>query len=628
MMQTHNNPVPHSPAATGGKRPRFLRKALGLLALSAAAFWGTACSSDELDALSGAGSGGAASRVPSYVSLRIATPSATPAVKRDNPTGGEEGDGREEGRQEENEISSIIAFFYPASISLPTANQTAGFSGIARFSSEQIHRDESETGVVYFTDAVDVDGLEPGSYKVLLVANATDMDNLGTNPRIFNIQDRYTSQAWSGDEMPYSHFVMTSTDEVEVDITDEYNKSQEEAAEHPVRIDVERLAARVDYKVDTEYTTSDAEEEDPLYGTITITGLALANNLSRGEYLFKRVTQGTDLNAGAFFFEDETATTMGAATNYVLDPWTLDKTVGNADLGQESFKLGGDMASRVNAEGLYLSGHYFPTQCADNQAYWSAHAIEGLEGKDGYRIAGYTMENTLLAESPLENYATAAIFKARFEPENLDGYVPGQTFFRYNDRLYSSLEQLRNQLWGSDFYASFEASLQACADWEAAAPVAAGLPSGDPFGYKSWLQDKVTKAEGTFQASGLTWAVYMEETYGYVRQTDGTILLDQDKETNTTQVALAEKGIRTYRNSECYYTYFIKHANDGNDANDGVDAKTHGVMEYGIVRNNIYKLYVEDVAGLGGDVPDPDYQLRVHVSVNKWVYLEPETLPM
>ena len=55
-------------------------------------------------------------------------------------------------------------------------------------------------------------------------------------------------------------------------------------------------------------------------------------------------------------------------------------------------------------------------------------------------------------------------------------------------------------------------------------------------------------------------------------------------------------------------------------------------MEYGIVRNNIYKLTVKSVAGLGGDVPggtpESGDDIVIHVKVNDWMLLDKEEIIM
>ena len=54
--------------------------------------------------------------------------------------------------------------------------------------------------------------------------------------------------------------------------------------------------------------------------------------------------------------------------------------------------------------------------------------------------------------------------------------------------------------------------------------------------------------------------------------------------------------VREYHNGLCYYVWRVRHSDDEDSAEDGI-------MEYGIVRNNIYRLLVSDIYGLGDEVP-------------------------
>ena len=65
------------------------------------------------------------------------------------------------------------------------------------------------------------------------------------------------------------------------------------------------------------------------------------------------------------------------------------------------------------------------------------------------------------------------------------------------------------------------------------------------------------------------------------------------------------------------------HANDiqQGDEDNGVE----GVMEHGVVRNNIYKLNVSSIYTIGDDVPG-NTTLRVRATVNAWVLLDGEDI--
>ena len=70
-------------------------------------------------------------------------------------------------------------------------------------------------------------------------------------------------------------------------------------------------------------------------------------------------------------------------------------------------------------------------------------------------------------------------------------------------------------------------------------------------------------------------------------------------------------GIVYYFGGTCYYTYWIRHADDG-------DPAKISPMEYAIVRNNIYQLNVRSINGIGSVTPTGDTQVLVSVYVEDW----------
>ena len=99
-----------------------------------------------------------------------------------------------------------------------------------------------------------------------------------------------------------------------------------------------------------------------------------------------------------------------------------------------------------------------------------------------------------------------------------------------------------------------------------------------------------------------------------------SVTLDQNDDISTRE-ALQPYGTRTYEDATCYYTWWVRHSNDNDDTKKGI-------MEYAIVRNNIYKLTVNSIYSLGGPVPGEDENIILDVYVNDWLLLPTETLPM
>lgn len=74
---------------------------------------------------------------------------------------------------------------------------------------------------------------------------------------------------------------------------------------------------------------------------------------------------------------------------------------------------------------------------------------------------------------------------------------------------------------------------------------------------------------------------------------------------------LSQFGIAKYQDGICYYTYFIKHAEDRDDTKVSP-------MEYAIVRNNIYQVNVTGINDIGSVTPT-DYRLNLECTVTDWV---------
>ena len=93
--------------------------------------------------------------------------------------------------------------------------------------------------------------------------------------------------------------------------------------------------------------------------------------------------------------------------------------------------------------------------------------------------------------------------------------------------------------------------------------------------------------------------------------------LPDDVTDNSTTEELARYSIKRFKKTEnysCYYNYWIKHLDN--------NSPELGVMEFGIVRNNIYRLSVNKIAGLGSGEPfiDPDqpdeYKAELDINFN------------
>lgn len=524
--------------------------------------------------------GGGGMSPVSYVSLSFASPQGTPT--RSNPTGGETGDGLETGQANENAITSAVAFFYQG-----TEQEGVNSAGNIPIKAAVTFYTEPGNGIdrTYTTAAKQVD-LENGTYNVIVVANPGTDWWTGRSLTLADVRDHIQTTAWTASESGYSNFVMTSAADATLTLN-----SNPESNPATAEVNVERMAARLDYKTTGTYTC-----DDPAYSgaTVEITGAALVNNLTAGSYLLKRVAadvNGTNLS----YLGDETADENGAATNYVLDPWTASKN-GN------------------------LYGTWFMNGSSDPN-WWAGYVQPGTPVSDGWLRIGYTLENTTAAEEAGKRYSTGVVFKAKFHPQGVANYTDGETFFEYGTKIYASMENMMKNFYGSKFD-ELDALITNCTTWgDVKHFITSTLLTNDPSGYNKYLEglaEGKNDTETVADASSLTWSKYMLNECGYSKDENGKVVLDQNGK--VTRIALKPYGTRTYEDATCYYTWWVRHSNDNDDTKKGI-------MEYAIVRNNIYKLTVESVYSLGGEVPD-DESLIVDVYVNDWLLLDNETLPM
>ncbi|WP_418877974.1 Mfa1 family fimbria major subunit [Xylanibacter rarus] len=548
------------------------------------------CAQEDIDT---APSGGGGMSASSYVSLSFASQQSTPT--RSNPTGGELGDGQEKGQANENEIKSAVAFFYQGSgTDGVNSSGTTPIMAVATFNVGSYTEPGNGIDRTYTTTPQQVD-LDDGTYNVLVVANPGADWWTGQSLTLADVRNHIQTTAWTASGSDYSDFVMTSAADATLTLN-----SNPESDPAKATVNVERMAARLDYKAEASYTCT-----DPAYtgATVEITGAALVNNLTAGSYMLKRVASTVD---GVPTYLGNETPDAGVQTNYVLDPWTAVKTSDN-----NSFTIGGEVKT---VEDLY--GEWFGNISQDPN-YWAGYVQPGTET---WQRIGYTLENTTAAEEAGKRYSTGVVFKAKFHPQGVANYTDGETFFAYGTKIYASMEDMMAGFYGSKF--DDLDNITSCVTWgDVKQFITSTLLTNDPSGYNKYLEglaEGKDDSETVANASSLTWSNYMKNECGYSKDENGKVVLDQNGK--VTRIALQPYGTRTYEDATCYYTWWVRHSNDNDDTKKGI-------MEYAIVRNNIYKLTVNSVYSLGGEVPEEE-SLIVDVYVNDWLLLDNETLPM
>ncbi len=536
-----------------------------------------------------------------YVSIALST-AMTPST-RANPSGGEEGDGREPGQSYENEVNDITLFFYEATGDKTDkgVNSAAETKVICQyFGNNDINY---TTGQQASTNTVPVEQLLVShNYHVLAVVNGGE--GFGTNIQTLGDLQRETVKelykvSETGGGTTYTNFLMASADDESAPLYVRPNNSETNPA--TTRIDVERVTARVDYRAEDSYKVG-TEGSEPI-GTAKITGAMLVNTLKDDaeSWLLKRVADRWGSTKVEYLGLETTDATTNAASNYVIDA----------------------KAEKVEAD--FTPATYFPNIGYDDLA-WETLFVEGSlvdDLEENYLCVGYPKENVNQVGS--RDRTTGIVFRAVYTPE---GMTEGDTFFEWDNVVYPTLEAMMEAVY-KDSWEVINGTWSDISTWENLRANIIPELDDDPVGYRAYLRQVSNGKTGTIsekEKNTLRWAYYLEHTCFYKVDENGKAQVDvNDAAAGTTRRILHDlSGLSTYKNGICYYTYWIKHANDQDPSNDLASGKdnTGGVMEYAIVRNNVYKLDIKSVSTPGNDIPG-ERTVNINVLVEDWQLIKP-----
>lgn len=538
-----------------------------------------------------------------YAYVAVAFNTGMNTSTRSNPTGGEDGDGPEVGQSNENQVNNITLFFYETS-ETSGLNPTQQNPGVNMDPTTPIvARHHFKNGEFTYnggtnaqTNPVEVTQLLVNhSYHVLAVVNGGE--SFGVNvATLGELQQKTVTSIYSQDN-GYSNFLMASADDENYPL-EIYPSNSETNPAHTV-IDVERVSARVDYRAQ-----GSVGQDDGIYivtpgfnseqiDTARITGAMLMNVLDAEapSWLLKRVADSWE-NPVVEYLGMEEADANGAASNYVIDA----------------------ISSKTKDD--FVTATYFKNFSYENLAWESQFKDPFFTLEDGYNCIGYPKEN--VNQQGDKGLTTGVVFRAQYTP---DGMTEGQTFFEWDGTVYSSLEAMME----AKFANSWEIIKDEWNDiqtWENLRANIISKLADDPVGYKAYLREVSGNKSGDIaDVSTLRWASYLKTECYYIND-NGTVTVDAaGVDAGTTRRIFHDlSGLATYKDGICYYTYWIKHANDQNEDNNlvGSKDKTGGVMEYAIVRNNVYKLNVTSISGPGGDIPG-DRNVNVNVLVEDWL---------
>lgn len=304
------------------------------------------------------------------------------------PQGGEEGNGRETGINHENDVNSLTVLLYKSDKDdLSEADATIDY--VYTFTNLNKVTTSSGSDATYTTVPREIDASIVGkNYHVIVIANADDMTSR-CKGKISEVRDLQMSKVCTRDAdiTNFSNFIMSSKTDAMIDFT----KEGSETDPYQVEVDIERLAARIDIIPNATYHDTDkGYYYNVMDGTNVIGGFKLesvtpskvpSKVMTKGEYLIKRVSSDAAVSA-VTYFGLETKDAANKATNYVVCPWTKDRT------------------------GLILS---------DAEGPASLYNVKTTSTTDPSYILDYVMENTTTDNE--EAYSTGLIFKGKYYEE-------------------------------------------------------------------------------------------------------------------------------------------------------------------------------------------------------------------
>ncbi len=164
----------------------------------------------------------------------------------------------------------------------------------------------------------------------------------------------------------------------------------------------------------------------------------------------------------------------------------------------------------------------------------------------------YALENTMGADEQWEDVTTRVVLKGNFIP---DTFTADESYYFFQGKAYKHIQietMMFNDLWTG--HEDLKAAVEADA---AAGP---------------------------------------NKKFNFVASNSGSIAGAEP-----TESVASEEGIRFYKSGISYYYVLLRHFNDSQKP----DAMSYG--RYGIVRNNVYKVNVNNISGPGDvDIPKPE----------------------
>ena len=536
------------------------------------------------------------------------------AGTRANPTPGHDGDGREHGTLNESTVRDLNIFFVNDADGLASDNakdlkiKASIFTG--SITQDLLAKPDRIDNTVTVTVPLETYRPQTGDH-ILVVANYGGAIELGAGATVSTLGDMLVSATLAGDPIgkPYActDFVMATANATAGDglVTVTGTAYDGTANKFSCSTYIERLAGRVDFwyrqsnvrdgvtdalvynldgAIDDNGSKVYIEKIIPVNAVMPTGGMTSTSSVTGGTtstssvtdravYMLKHLSMGEDITQTTLCTPETGSGVTSVPTNYVVEPRTGLKT--DAQSGLEAW-YGHWRAANIKTNYADLFG----TEGIDPFARHNK-AVEANGGKPnvctqtGYSFDRamtlfYCNENTQLMEAQTADYVTGLAFEAT--------YVPATVYSAF-DSTKPENEQLTK---------------------------ASGYTRGTTFWRVTLTRQDMKESEAVYFTDGTVAHTYAD----FITAKTGFPALVQE-----------------YVQGKCYYNLWLRHANTDVSGTDNVwdttDPHETFPMEYGIVRNNIYRV---GVGFTGPGTPQPELRaprnIRYRIFVRKWFLRE------
>lgn len=512
------------------------------------------------------------------------------------PQGGEHGDGREDGQSHENAVSNILVFYYNAGSGINAPGTTmvtklAYVDGITvppvQKTDADVYDRDCDDGYhynSYYQTTVKISPEKSHYYKYktgdhyIVITNAGDFNALTLD----DVRNKIIGNTWTGtgtNFTTYKDFVMSNEHESFYTSGDGTEDNP-----HKITVTIERMAARIDFAFVADdnvtkqtsinisgddipvlqYPAYDTPKVGPQtkYGEVNLTHVRPFNvkQAGQGSYLIKRSAAPISATDPEFLKPEKAYVTSILPANFplIVEPTTWSKPAPSL----LATWYGDTRSSVVNA--AYASHTNYKVHTSGTDGF------NGGLSDDGplkYYVLDYANENTMRVNESLKEYATGYILRAVYKPET----------------VYKST-QSDGSITNADKCTGSEYTV------------------GTTFSRYRPLVTEFDESQAVYFCNS-TDPSDIEATKALAKKYGDHILA-------TTGVPYV---IETFVNGVCYYPAYIRHDNAGGAV--GVTP-----MEFGVVRNNIYRL---KVTFSGPGYTTPEIQSTEPLGIKPYIYTRP-----